>query len=742
MTLYSAQAPVDGDTRSNSGTGEEVVESSWLADARNAFNASTDYYDSEMRKQIEKSLAHFNGRHPAGSKYHSAAYRFRSKGFRPKTRSVIRRNEAAAATALFSTQDIVDMQPELEGDKAQVVSAEILRELIGYRLEKSLPWFRIAIGAYQDALTTGVAISHQFWDYEERLIPEVMLDEFGEPMVDEEGNMLPSFRPELLRDQPNIEMRPIENVRFSPAANWLDPLNDSPYVIDMIPMYVGDVKQRMIPSGKRMPWHSLSDTILASGMASFEDRVGRGRDRTSTNKEEVRHNVADFDVVWVHRNIMRRNGVDYIFYTLGTIAMLSDPVQLEEEYIHLKPGQRPYVMGSAILETNRAYPSGLAELMAPLQQEANDINNQRRDNVALVLNRRYLARRGAAIDYKSLTRNVPGSVTLVENINTDIKVEAPPEVTGSSYQEQDRVNMDYDELAGSFSTSSVGTNRQLNETVGGMSMLSDGANAIVEYQLRCFVETWVEPVLRQLIQLEQAYETDETVLAVAGERSKVMQRYGIDRITDRMLQGSMTVRVNVGFGATSPQKRLEKISMGLRTIGEIMPERLQSMNQDEVIKEVFGALGFRSSERFFPVEDEQNPEVAQLQQQLQQAMQALESQQAEAQAKAQVDMARVEVQRDKNMVDSEIAQARMMLDRELRMMDMALKRDLTLAQLRAKLEVDSQNAYLSEVQAAQKAQIEERTAAIKLMEQNTKRLQAQNSANELQYKATTGNEGI
>jgi hypothetical protein len=134
---------------------------------------------------------------------------------------------------------------------------------------------------------------------------------------------------------------------------------------------------------------------------------------------------------------------------------------------------------------------------ASLQRETNETVNQRRDNVSLVLNKRYMVKRGADVDVQSLVRNVAGGVTMANNPEQDVREMEWNDVTASSYQEQDRLNVDFDELTGNFSSSSVMTNRKLNETVGGMQMLSGGANQLTEYLIRTLVETWVEPVLRQ-----------------------------------------------------------------------------------------------------------------------------------------------------------------------------------------------------------------------------------------------------
>ena len=122
--------------------------------------------------------------------------------------------------------------------------------------------------------------------------------------------------------------------------------------------------------------------------------------------------------------------------------------------------------------------------------------------------------------------------------------------------------------------------------------------------------------------------------------------------------------------------------------------------------------------------------------------QLLEGKQLEQQEKTKVEMAKLQVQQGKVQIDSEIDQARLGQDRELKMMDMALKRDLTIAQLQAKLEIDAKNAEYKQIDAVQRVQAQEREAAIKLMEQNTRRMSEKNKANELNFKASTGRQGI
>jgi hypothetical protein len=611
----------------------------FLSLARDAYSQSTSYLDSSLRRQWERNLYLWRSEHPPGSKYLSDAYKFRSKSFRPKTRSSIQRDEAKAAAAFFSTEDVVVAQAEDPSDPAQVASASLMQELLNYRLEKSIPWFMTCLGAFQSGRVYGVCISYQGWNYSEEMRSREIVN--IDPATGEEIRETVDV-PKVVEDRPEVRLVSPENFRFDPYADWIDPVASSPYLIELIPMYAQDVRERMnrVDQKTGQPeWFALSDGQIASSMGDNYDsirqvREGRNREDPATAPREVTAHT----LVWVRRVIVRQDGTDWLYYTLGDNYLLTTPTPLHEVYKH---NERPYVVGTTILEAFRSFKSGQPELLFGLQTEANDIANSRRDNVRLALNKRYIAQRHRNVDMQALRANVPGGVVMTDDMNAVRPMEFN-DVTGSSYQEQDRLNVDFDELSGSFSTSSVSSNRMLNETVGGMQMLSSDSNQLNEYTLRIFAETWVQPVLGQLVKLEQAYETDKVVMAIAGKRAKLAQKYGISEDLDSMLDSAMTVRVNVGVGATNPTNRLEKLLAAMTGLAKIKPDLMERVKDKDIASEIFGVLGYQDAERFFdwPEEGDGRQE---LEQQIQQLTQALESQQAAeaARQQAQVQVAQI-----------------------------------------------------------------------------------------------------
>jgi hypothetical protein len=605
----------------------EQEDINWLQRARDAYTFSTTFVDETMRPTWNNSIRAFNGEHPTDSKYSQPEFNKRSKIYRPKTRAIIRKMEAAAAAAFFSNSDVVSVEAQDATNKEEAADAMIMKELLDYRLNKSINWFDFVIGGIQDAQVTGLACAHIHW------------------VTQQDGGG------KLVEDRPELELIPIENLRFDPGSSWTDPVNTSPYVIHLIPMFVCDVKERM----KSGDWDEHSDSTIRACVNDNDDSIKVNRNRGRVAGEQSM--ISDYELVTVQRHIHRYEGQDYDFYTLSDRVMLTEPKLLSETVFH---GERPYVVGKAILETHKAYPISVPELLKGLQEETNEIANQRLDNVKLAMNKRYIVKRGRQVDIQSLLRNVPGSVTQADDPTNDIREVSFQDVTQSSYAEQDRLNSDIDDLSGNFTGANNGSNGQMAETAKGMELLNGNSTILVEYMLRTYVETFIEPVLRQLVMIEKHYETDETILQLCGRRAKKIldKQNGQDQkpkiqlpntpgmqamagqpqqeqLPQLSMNTNLTLKVNVGMGATNPTQKIQKLSIGLSTFANIAKSQIPGLNMEEVGKEIFGALGYGDGGRFLS-QDDQNPQVLQLTKQVQMLQKQLQDKMAPLQIKKQM----------------------------------------------------------------------------------------------------------
>ena len=675
----------------------QAERSNWISQARMCYEASSDYIESSVRSQWQRNLYNFQGRH-------KEELDRKRKIFRPKVRTALRAHEAALASALFTNNDVVDIVGANPDDSLQEASAKFNKALVQHRLTKTIPWFQTVLGAYQDANVYGRCVSKTYWSFETKEIKEEqpILDESGDYVLDEEGYALAEevvVGQDIITDEPVIDLIAPENFLYDPNADWRDPIQDSPYLIEIMPMFASDVLERMGKEDQKLnspSWHkyTLEQVISSSSRDDNESirqtRQGRRQDPTDINTSN------EHQTVYVHFNIIRKDGEDMAFYTLGTTLLLSDPVPLVEYFKH---GRDVYTLGVSSIEAHKNEPQALAELGENLQREANIIANQRIENVKLVLNKRYFIKRQGNVDLGALMRNVPGGGVMVDDPQNDVNIVNTPDVTGSSYAEQDRLNMDIDDILGSFSQSTIAANRQLNETVGGMNLMANATNTVQEYIMRTFIETWVEPVMRTLVKLEQMYETDQTILSLAGDKAgikdQIMRMAGNPQVLDQLIQQDLLVTVNVGMGNTNPEQKLKRLMMAIDTVAG-MPEAASRVNWDEVVSEVYAYAGYGDGTRFTIQDDgqpkqEAPPPEIQLEQMKQkhdmammQAKQQHEMQMAQlkAQSAIQGQQVRAQAEAQADLVESNNR-------RELELIKLSEEKGIKLEEMRAKLAIES-----------------------------------------------------
>jgi len=595
----------------------EKSEDEWITRARTAWQQSTYWFNASVRTQIRKNISNFRSLHPEGSKYRHESFRARSRTFRPKTRALGRRIEAAVAVALFATSDLISVTPWNQNNPQDVARAKIKQKLIQYRLEQDDTWwFLTCLGAAQDCFVAGIVISHQYWKY-----VEVQDERFNIYRLDHQDtttsfDIRKDVNQIIVENRPVVDLVPVERFRFDAACDWRNPARSSPFLIFECPTYVGDVKI--------MVEHGIADAIDPShfddtywwAIASDDyDSIRAAREGARIDKYSEKKGIADAQTVSVRKHIHRIDGRDWYWETLSDIVMLRSPQLLVDVYPHLKDGDRPFVVGMMVLETHKVYPSAPTQLIETLQEEINDISNLTQDAVKMSTFGRWQVRRNSTVDVATLKAGVPQSVIAVDKIGEDVgelRMHEPPQ---TSFLQLDRLQVDMDDVSGGMTQATAASNKALNQdqTLGGMNLLEGQSGQIRELEMRVFVKTWAEPVLQQVHDMIATYESDEEILGdVAGGAGVTVQN-----VLDA-LKARTRVRINVGFNATTPEKRIGRLALALGTFIKLFPNAGQQAAQGEVQKEIFGAVGFDDGERFFPNPSKVDPEVLSLRQQVQQ----------------------------------------------------------------------------------------------------------------------------
>lgn len=608
----------------------------WVTIARNAYDSSETWLQAYQRHIWNRNLAHYRSDHAPGSPITLEGNKHRSNYFFPKSRTLVRDIQASAAAAYFSNMDVVSIEAVDQDSIMQVNAASFMKELLNYRLSNTIPWYQTILGGVSESAVMGVVVSRQSWeyDYEDETVDIVDGTEY--------------YKTHVTTDEPKIKLIPTENIRISPAADWIDPANSSPYLVELIPMFLGDVLDKMEkgddaksgePSWRRIPANGL----LSAGNRDNIDPTRRARSGKVDPKANITEVDNRFRIVWIHRNIARVGGKDWLFYTVGTQILLSDPVPLSQ-VIPWAGGKRDYVIGCIEVEPDRAVPESPVGLMSNMQRALNELKNQRFDNVRQVLNRRMLYRSGGHVDVRALSRNTPGGligVSAAGALDSHVSPLPVQDVTASSFQEEDRMNLSIDDLTGSTTGSTVNSNRRMHETATGMNLMAESGNRVREMELRTVTETWIEPVLRQLVQLISEYETDATAMKVSAKKA------GLQRVYKEFFAQRFCVSVNVGMGSTSPTQRLQKIQTAVATVTQLIPDAAQALNGAELAKEIFSQAGYDNGDRFFnfsKVQQQQDP-VVQLR------MQEIESKNQIEQGKLQVAMMKLELEKSRQELE-------------------------------------------------------------------------------------------
>jgi hypothetical protein len=567
---------------------------------REAESQALLYVAQVNRRAWSQSLRAYHNEHYVGSKYTRPDWRGRSKLFVPKTRAAVRKDLAAVAASLFNSVDAINCTAGNEGDQRNRASAAIMQELVNYRTDRAsgkaaFPWFQVAMGSRQDSLLTGICATKQCWRQEFRKSHTENVDK-----EHEETGEVRSMKRDVYKldvDRPDMLLIPPENIVIDAAADWTDPAQTSAFLIIKWPMQLEEIKSKQ--NSPVNPWNPVSEEVLKNSVESgkFDMAAIRRAREMGLDRLDETQTGTHFQIIWVYETFMRVDGEDYCFYSVGDKAYLTDPSFVRDVYPE-QFGERPISIGYGSLESHRIYPMSPVESWQPLQLEVNDLRNLMLDATKQNVMPITKVRRGRQIDLDQVKRRSSGSSIMV-NDKDDVTWENPPQMGTAGVEMTRELNIEMDDAAGQQNYGTVADHNSLGRTLGGLKLAAGAANAVQEYDIRVWIETWAVRALSQIVRLEQYYENDTIVLGLVGQKAKLFEKYGINQIDDQLLEQDVTVRVSAGLGSGDPQQRLAKFQSAASIIGPIALQSPQFQKGEMEIDieamwtEVWGAAGYK-----------------------------------------------------------------------------------------------------------------------------------------------------
>ncbi len=582
------------------GRGDDDFEEDMLELAEEAYNSSTDYLETYKVREWVDAYMLYNGQHTKDTKFFDKNRpHYLSKFFIPKTYEFIITQTAYVKQAMFSGSHLIDCQIYNDYDKEAQIQADFFKTFLEYRLKSEKNWFyKHIIAQYQDSHLTNFPCSKVAYDFK--------------------------------KQQAIVKPISVERIRIHPQADPFDPVNSSPYLIHIIPMYVYQVKKRMKSKGDDK-WLELSNDDLVRTVHTLENDVASARNDFESDIEnnDGDTSLKDHQIVYVHENfIIGEDGEDYCFYTLGSNKLLSKIYKTKELYFH----GRPFVIGSVMLESGRVYPKSPVIHAKPLQEMLNELQNMSNDIKRKVAMPNYLVSRKVH-DLYALESAKPGSYIKVNDPTSDI-VPLNTQTQANGLQEGIMTAATHiDDMLGRYGISTAQSRANANSSVGGMQQQASSANLISELYLSTFIETYVEPLLEMYLAVELQYNGTNKELV-----KKIFKDYGVeDRALEKGVQPEdlptqlskmnkeLKIGINAAVGASNPDMKFQKIIATLSQLSKLAAEMNPAMpyNMEEVIKETMSIQGYKNPSRF--IKKSEDPMIAQLQQQVQQLQQQLQT---------------------------------------------------------------------------------------------------------------------
>tara|TARA_R110000737_G_scaffold340221_1_gene362894 strand:+ start:18124 stop:20409 length:2286 start_codon:yes stop_codon:yes gene_type:complete len=627
---------LEGDSSKN----DDVKVLQYLGEAK---RKARNFQQIAVAAQWEESEAAYRSRHHDRSRYNKPTNKNKSSYFKPKTRVAVQKILVVAQSALFSSADVLTTTANDDSNELQRANSAMQKEILNYHASNKtrkhgLPLMRTTLAARQQASVMGMCVSKQSWKYSTVTRTEMQttqrpeMDADGQPIIDfMTGQPLieevtePVEVIDVVEDKPCVDLIPLEMVLINQGADWADPIQSSPDLIVQHPTFADEIIERMENPNPNdaTQWRDIDDAELKQGVFTDDELQGlkvarEGAGASESSKGDNKSTTLDGQssvagqVLDVWECFYRVGNVDYHCWTLRDKLMLSEPTPVEDIYPAFS-GSRPYVLGSDLVDPFVLYPESDVYSWQQSQNEINEMTNLRMDSTRKSIFPVTKVKAGKNIDLKAAQRQDAQHLIMVRD-HDDVTYDRPPGPGPSVHQEINHLNLDFDDQSGAFSNSSVQTNRSLNETVGGMAMLSQNAHAQSELKLSLFVDTWFENVVSQLVSLIQYYEDDETLLAVCGKRAKLFEKFGISEITDELLEAQVNVSINVGQGSSDPAQRLMRYNTAMKIAQPILALGQQrgelEIDFEGNLDEIFSLAGYSSgADRFIKVKDKKDKDI-------------------------------------------------------------------------------------------------------------------------------------
>ena len=273
-------------------------------------------------------------------------------------------------------------------------------------------------------------------------------------------------------------------------------------------------------------------------------------------------------------------------------------------------GKKPFIVVPFDKVPNQIYGISAVQLIEHLQHELNTHRNQRIDNVSLVLNRMWIARRG--IDEEQFISR-PHGIIWVDNPESDVKPLVTPDVTGSAYNEESVIKQD---MESTLATPNVirGMTPERRETATATMTQASNASMRFDVKILLFDSLGIRRMAMLMDMNNQQFIDQPRLVRLFGDDTAEWQMVGPHEI-----MGEYDYRPAGASTDPAANKELRRQQLTQALMFAIQTNN-PFIKKYELTREWMGSFDFRNVDKFLYTPEEV--------QEMQQAAQAAEQQQA------------------------------------------------------------------------------------------------------------------
>lgn len=516
----------------------------------------------------------------------------RSNLFIPYTASNVETVKAKIINALFRERPLVTTRSLNTSEDAEKMSKR-MNSFLQYQLEQKMSIIPKSANIILEMVMYGDAITEQKWNYKTKKIKKKSLATVkgtqSKTVTDtKEVDM-------VIKDNADIELVSTFDFFFDPASTDIE---TSSYCIrrkyeDYLSIlqderYKNATKLKEFEEIKFV--RDVNDPLSESGIND-----------SGANKRaiEVLHYwTDDWHIVVANRKFI----------------LLKE----ENPYNHR---EKPFAKWSFLPINGEWYSRGLIELSTHLQAELNTLRNQRVDNVNLIINNMFKARRGSSIQEEELVSR-PGGVIWLDEL-TDLETLKMDDVTSSAYLEEDVIKADFDRVTGVHDMHR-GESSGGRETATMASLVDQHGNERFVLNLKLIEFGGFKDAIAQIIQLNQQFIEEDRAFLILGEKGE----YDTEQMTMEEIIGEYEI---IGVGSSTGAMYNKEVRQNQLTalLGQLTPYR-DFINMDELIMRVLEVYEIQEPGKIVKTQEQ----VDKRREELQQEELALQ-QQAQMQAQGQ-----------------------------------------------------------------------------------------------------------